>query len=81
MGVRPEDVITTDEGGHPASVISISHTGPETTVHARVGDQDVHLLRPEGESLETGQAIQVAFRAKRVHAFNHLGQRLSQNIS
>ncbi|MEQ8766577.1 MAG: ABC transporter ATP-binding protein [Planctomycetota bacterium] len=80
LGVRPEDVVRVPHGGHPGTVLSVSSFGSDSSLHLRIGDQELHSCEPGVSSVEPGQPVHLAFRRGRLHLFEERGTRLSQNI-
>lgn len=80
LAVRPEDVVRVPSNGHPAEVLSASRNGPDTTIHVRVGKQELHLTEVGVSPCQPGDSIELAFRRGRIHVFDETGRRLSENF-
>ncbi len=81
LAVRPEDVVRVPGGGgHPGTVLSTSRNGPDTTIHVRVEDQEIHLTEVGASPDQVGDSLGLAFRRGRLHVFDSRGQRLSENF-
>jgi multiple sugar transport system ATP-binding protein len=70
FGIRPEDIEIAPDGGLAATVVVVEPTGAETQVTARVGGQDVTLVRNDRVAITPGQQIGLQFLAPRSHFFD-----------
>ena len=80
FGVRPHDVVLSDDGPIRATVEIVEPRGHDTVVHARVdGSRDpaVLVVIPNNAMIQTGTEIRLAARQDRLHPFDRdTGERL-----
>lgn len=79
LGVRPEDIWLDAETGHPATPVTVSSIEPlggYTVVNTTMGDQIVKIRAPGQVVFDDGQALRTHFDTRRLHLFDHSGERL-----
>ena len=79
IGVRPEDMEIHPQGKTPLEirVELLSNVGSEIFVHARLGEETIHVRVPKDTTLKPGDRVSVRFNYDRVHIFQN-GRRLEQ---
>jgi len=73
VGVRPEDIaLHPRQGGQlEISVELVSNIGSEVFVHARLGEEAVHVRVPKDTTLQPGDRVSVRVNPDRVHIFRN----------
>ncbi len=70
LGVRPNDLGVSDEGGIKGSVVLCETTGADMQVHARVGKFDTVAVVPRGERRAPGSPVSLSVQPGKVHLFD-----------
>jgi multiple sugar transport system ATP-binding protein len=70
LGVRPEHLHPTPEGGLAATINVVEPTGPETHIYARLGGTEVCAVTRERSELQAGAPIALGFAPERAHLFD-----------
>jgi multiple sugar transport system ATP-binding protein len=77
LGIRPEHVAITGEGGMAASVDLIEPTGFGIIVHTMLNDLPVKIFTQDRAVMDAGRDIRIEFPVERLHLFGADGQRVS----
>jgi multiple sugar transport system ATP-binding protein len=76
LGIRPEHVMITAEGGIPAKVELAEPTGFGIILHLSIHDVPVKVFTLNRQVLTMGKEITVSFPAEHIHLFNNEGTRI-----
>ncbi len=76
LGVRPEDIYQTSDGGYDIDISSIEPLGSYTIVNATLGGHLIKI-RASGRVVQpSDHGVRVAFDARRLHLFDAAGGRI-----
>jgi multiple sugar transport system ATP-binding protein len=70
LGIRPEHLILTEEGGLPMQIKVVEPTGAETMVYLHYEGQDVTAVFRGRHTFENGQTIQLKPNQDHIHVFD-----------
>ncbi len=76
LGVRPEDLHLTEDGGLPATVLHVEQLGGDTNVIASVGDNRITARLFGQHAIGQGEAVRFSFSPDRAYYFDAAGARL-----
>lgn len=76
LGVRPEDVVLSQEGEFVAEIALIEPLGVETVLHLRTGDRTLLSTLSGMTRYQLGEHVQFDIDRERLHYFEKEGQRL-----
>jgi multiple sugar transport system ATP-binding protein len=77
VGVRPEDIVITDDGDFPAEIVLTEPLGVETILHLRNGGQTLASLYPGISHHRVGDNVRFNILPNRLHLFEMNGARLT----
>lgn len=77
VGVRPEDVVLTDDGVFKAEIVLTEPLGVETILHLRNGGQTLASLYPGISTHRVGDNVRFNIVQNRLHLFEMSGQRVT----
>ncbi len=70
LGIRPEHVVLSANGGVAAELTASDYLGADTIVTARVGSQDINARVPGHFQVRTGEVVHVAWTPDDIHFFD-----------
>jgi len=76
LGIRPEHVVITGEGGIPAAVELAEPTGFGIILHLSIHGVPVKVFTLDRQALTMGGEIAVSFPAEHIHLFDSEGKRI-----
>ena len=70
LGIRPEHLSISADGGLPAEVVVVEPTGAEVQIFARLDGQDITAVLRERLMLKPGEMVKLAPERNVVHIFD-----------
>jgi sn-glycerol 3-phosphate transport system ATP-binding protein len=70
LGIRPEHLELTDDGGLPARLIATDYLGADTIVATRIGEQTLLVRVPGRYALAPGETTRLTWSTGHVHVFD-----------
>ncbi len=70
IGLRPEDIVLSDQGALPALLSGVEYLGADSILSAAVGDARVAVRVPGAVALGAGAAVRLAWPAGALHLFD-----------
>ncbi len=70
LGVRPEDISITADGGVPASLVSADYLGADTTVAGRVGTQEIKVRCAGRFRIDGTEQVGLSWPGSAIRLFN-----------
>ena len=70
LGIRPEDVLPTDDGQIAGEVDLVEPLGREDLLIVRTGETQINALAPAAAHITTGNQVRLRIDAARIHLFD-----------